>query len=135
MRVIMKRPGEPVSVGDLADYNAMHEYICGCFDTVPLLGSDGSRYLIVCNDDFLSNGSSYNMFLNGVEFYGNIFICGVGEVNGEHDFVGLDGPSIFDIARNLCFSDRDCAILLQAGLAASASDFVCDWGGGLWRFL
>ncbi len=122
MRVILKCPGEPVKIGELADYNAMHEYIGGCFETVPLLCPDGSRYLIVCNDEFLYNGSSFNMFLGGVEFFGNIFICGLGIVNGEKDFVGVDAADIFSISDNLCWSADDRSILQVSALAVSFAE-------------
>ena len=107
MQVILKRPGEVATVGELADYEAMHEYIEGHFETVPLLAPDGCKYLIVCNDEFLINSSKFNMSLGGVEFFGNIFICKVGRVKGEMDFVGLDPADILNIADNLCWSDDD----------------------------
>lgn len=114
MQVILKRPGEVAEVGELADYNAMREYIGGCFETVPLECSDGSQYLIVCNDNFLLNDSKFNIFLSGVHFFGNIFICKIGVVNdlGEQDFVGLDPADILNIADNLCWSALDMLSLV-----------------------
>lgn len=123
MQVILKRPGEIAEVGELADYKAMHEYIGGCFETVPLLAPDGCKYLIVCNDNFLYNGSAFNMSLGGVEFFGNIFICKVGTVNGEFDFVGLDAVDILNIADNLCWSEADMLSLIAAGQELNALPF------------
>lgn len=117
MQVILKRPGEVAEVGELADYNAMREYIGGCFETVSFSCSDGSLFLIVCNDNFLNNGSYFNMSLAGVQFFGNIFICKIGVVNdlGEHDFVGLDPLDILNIANNLCWSEADMLSLSFSG--------------------
>ncbi len=120
MRVILKRPREVATVGDLADYEAIREYIEGHFEIVPLLAPDGCKYLIVCNDNFLNNGSEFNLFLGGVEFYGNIFICKVGRVKGEMDFVGLDCPDILSIARNLCWSESDKRSLMVHALAVNS---------------
>ncbi len=125
MQVILKRPGEVAEVGELADYKAMREYIGGCFETVPLECSDGSRFSIVCNDDFLNNGSHFNMSLAGVQFFGNIFICKLGVVNdlGEHDFVGLDPVDILNIASNLCWSEADMLSLIVQGQELDALPF------------
>lgn len=116
--MILKRPGEVAEVGELADFNAIRSYIDGTFETVPLECSDGSRYLIVCNDNFLNNGSYFNLSLGGVQFFGNIFICKVGVVNdlGEHDFVGLDSDDILSISRNLCWSEADIISLLHTAV-------------------
>ena len=118
----MKCPGEPVKIGELEDYDAMHEFLGGCFETVPLLCPDGSSYLVVCNDEFLLNDSKFNIFLGGVKFIGNIFVCGVGLVNGEHDFIGLNAADLFSISDNLCWSDHDRDILKIAALAVSFAD-------------
>lgn len=109
MQVILKRPGEVAEVGDLADYEAMREYIGGHFETVPFCTSDGSPYLIVCNDNFLNDGSKFNKSLCGTQFFGNIFICKVGIVNeiGEQDFVGLDPVDILMISDLLDWSGAD----------------------------
>lgn len=123
MQVILKRPGEVAEVGYLSDYNAMHEYCGGCFETVPLECSDGSLYLIVCNDNFLFNNSKFNIWLGGVQFFGNIFICKTGIVNGEHDFVGLDAVDILNIADNLCWSESDMISLIVAGQQLNALPF------------
>lgn len=120
MQVILKRPGEVAEVGELSDYDAMHDYIEGCFETVPLVCADGSCYLIVCNDSFLFNNSKFNMWLSGVQFFGNIFICKVGLVNGEHDFVGLDAADILNIADNLCWAEADILSLIVAGQQLNA---------------
>lgn len=123
MQVILKRPGEVATVGYLADYKAMREYIDGHFETVPLLAPDGCKYLIVCNDNFLFNNSEFNMSLGGVEFFGNIFICKVGKVNGEMDFASLDASDILNIADNLCWSDDDMLSLIVQGQELDALPF------------
>lgn len=89
MKVLLIRPGEAPEVGELNGYNEMRDYIGGCFETVNAYG-----YLIVCNDAFLLNDSPYNVTIGGVQFFGNIFVCKVGVVNGEFDFVGLDDADI-----------------------------------------
>lgn len=122
MRVIMKCPGEPVKIGELADYNAMHDFLGGTFETVPFLCADGSKYLIVCNDEFLLNGSKFNISIGGTAFFGNIFICGLGTVNGEHDFVGLNAEDIFLISNNLCWSPQEQGYLDMSALAVSFAD-------------
>lgn len=114
MQVILKRPGEIATVGELTDVRSMQEFVCGHFETVPLSASDVSSYLIVCNDNFLNDGSKFNMSLGGVQFFGNIFICKTGIVYGEPDFVGLDAADILNIADNLCWSDDDmCSLIVQ----------------------
>lgn len=125
MQVILKRPGEVAKVGYLADYNAIHDYIGGCFETVPLECSDGSQYLIVCNDNFLNDGSHFNIWLGGFQFFGNIFICKIGVVNdlGECDFVGLDPADILNIADNLCLSESDMLSLIVSGQELDALPF------------
>lgn len=108
MQVILKRPGEIATVGELADLKAMQEFIEVHLETVPLLGVDGCRYLIVCNDDFLFNDSKFNMSLCGVQFFGNFFICKVGRTpGGDLDFAGLDPDDILNISDNLCWSLDD----------------------------
>lgn len=117
MKVIMKCPGENVKIGELAVFNDIRDFIGGCFETVPLLCSNGSKYLIVCNDSFLLDGSKFNMSLGGVQIFGNFFICGLGQVYGEYgeyDFVGLNHSDILSISDNLCWSDDDRAILKAA---------------------
>ena len=111
MLVIMKRPGEIATIGELTDVRSMQEFVCGHFETVPLSSADGSSYLIVCNDNFLNDGSKFNMSLGGVQFFGNFFICKTGIVNGEPDFVGLDPVDILNIADNLCWSRLDVVAL------------------------
>ncbi len=107
MQVILKRPGEVAEVGELSNYDAMHDYIGGCFETVPFCTPDGSSYLIVCNDNFLFNNSHSNMSLCGVHFFGNIFICKVGVVDelGEQDFIGLCPEDILLISGLLDWSE------------------------------
>ncbi len=113
MRVIMKCPGENVTIGELV-FEEMRDFIGGCFETVPFLCSDGSKFLIVCNDSFLLDGSKFNMSLGGVQIFGNFFICGLGLVNGEYDFVCLSASDILSILDNLCWSDDDRGILKSA---------------------
>lgn len=108
MQVILKRPGEVATVGDLADLEAMQSFVGGHLETVPLLGADGCRYLIVCNDNFLNDDSKFNMSLGGVQFFGNFFICKVGSTpGGDLDFAGLDPEDILNISDNLCWSFDD----------------------------
>lgn len=108
MQVILKRPGEVATVGELADLKAMQEFIEGHLETVPLLGADGCRYLIVCNDNFLYDGSKFNMSFGGVQFFGNFFICKVGRTSGgDLDFSSLDPEDILNISDNLCWSEAD----------------------------
>lgn len=123
MRVIMKRPGYVAEVGELADYDAMREYIGGHFETVPFCSSDGSPYLIVCNDNFLNDGSKFNKSLCGTQFFGNIFICNVGIVNeiGEQDFVGLDPADIMNISYLLDWSGADSLSLFRSACELGAS--------------
>lgn len=85
MKVLMIRPGESPELGDLNGTEEILDYLGGCMETVPYHG-----YVIVCNDDFLYNGSKYNVTFGRTEFYGNIFVCKYGVVNGETDLVGLD---------------------------------------------
>lgn len=115
MRVIIKYPGEAAKLGDLVDYEAMRDFIGGSFETVPLLTADGSRYLIVCNDNFLNDGSKFNISLSGVQFFGNIFICKIDVVNeiGEMDFTGLDFEDIIQISDCICWTEPDKASLYQ----------------------
>lgn len=108
MKVILKRPGECAEIGELTDSKSMHDFCEGCFETVPLFIPSGKRFLIVCNDEFLLNYSQYNMWLGGVQFFGNIFICG----RGEYDFIGLTDDDIADISTLLEWSDLDRASLL-----------------------
>ena len=123
MQVIMKRPGEVAEVGELASYEAMREFIGGHFETVPFCTSDGSPYLIVCNDNFLNDGSKFNKSFCGVQFFGNIFICKDGVVNdiGERDFVGLYPSDIAQITFLLDWSEADRLSLLRSCDELSAS--------------
>lgn len=89
MRVLLIRPGEDPELGYLNGTQEIRDYIGGCMETVPFNG-----YLIVCNDSFLINNSLYNVTLDGIQFFGNIFICKVGMVDGEYDLVGLDDTDI-----------------------------------------
>lgn len=114
MQVILKRPGECANIGDLTGAKSMHDFCEGCIETVPLFTPSGKRFLIVCNEEFLLNNSQYNIWLGGVQFFGNIFICGL----GEDDFVGLSNEDIDDIASLLDWSDQDRASLL--------SPFICS---------
>lgn len=122
MQVILKRPGEVAEVGELVDYDAFHDYIGGCFETVPFCTSDGSSYIIVCNDNFLFNNSHSNMLLCGVHFFGNIFICKVGVVNelGEQDFIGLDPADILLISGLLDWSEADVISLFRSAVELGA---------------
>lgn len=129
MRVILKRPGEHVKVGELANYDEMHKFIGGSFETVPFNCADGSKYLIVCNDEFLLNGSKFNISIGGTQFFGNIFICGFGLVNGEHDFIGLNADDIFSISNNLCWSPQEQGLLDLGALAVSFADPGLERGG------
>ena len=113
MQVILKRPGECAKIGELTDYNSMHDFCEGCIESVPLFTPSGKRFLIVCNEEFLLNDSSFNMWLGGVQFFGNIFICALGfNDDGESDFVGLSNEDIDDIASLLDWSDLDRVSLL-----------------------
>lgn len=117
MQVIMKRPGQAAEVGDLADYKAMHEYCGGCMETVPLVVPTGEMFLIVCNEDFSSHRTEPNIFLSGVLFFGNIFICGVGEVNGERDFVGLSSDDMLEVMRCIGWKEADIINVVSAALS------------------
>ena len=114
MRVILKRPDCAPEIGELADYDAMHDYVDGFIETVPLYIYSFRRIIIVCNDEFLFNGSEYNCTLSGVAFYGNIFICAIGIFNGEHDFVGLTDSEILFIRSN-CFPSQRFRIKCLGG--------------------
>lgn len=122
MQVILKRPGEVAEVGELADLHAMREFVGGCFETVPFCTSDGSRYRIVCNDNFLYNNSVSNMSLCGVHFFGNIFICKVGVVDdsGEQDLIGLDPADIVLISGLLDWSEADVMSLFRSAVELGA---------------
>ena len=85
MKVLLIRPGETPEVGELNCYEEIRDYIGGCIETVSAYG-----YTIVCNDEFLLNDSRYNITIDGIQFFGNIFICKTGIVDGEYDLVGLD---------------------------------------------
>lgn len=98
MKVLLIRPGEAPEVGELNGYNEMSEYVGGCIETVNAYG-----YKIVCNDEFLLNASPYNVTIGGVQFFGNIFVCKVGTVNGEPDLVGLDDADIGNPEFVVCF--------------------------------
>lgn len=89
MKVLLIRPREAPEVGELNGYKEIRDYIGGSFETVNAYG-----YKIVCNDEFLLNDSPYNVTLDGVQFFGNIFVCKDGIVDGEHDLVGLDNADI-----------------------------------------
>lgn len=117
MRVIKKCPGEPVKIGELAGYNEMHDFLGGTLETVPFLCADGSRYLIVCNDEFLLNDSKFNISIGGTNFFGNIFICAECLVNGESDFIGLNADDIFSISQNLCWTSQEQDYLVMVALA------------------
>lgn len=123
MKVIIKRPGEAAKVVVVGDVEELGDFIGGCFESVPLLTADGSRYVIVCNDNFLNDGSKFNMWLSGVMIFGNIFICKIEVVNelGEMDFVGLEDGDIANISDNLCWSDRDRDSLISWFLANAYS--------------
>lgn len=90
MKVLMIRPFEAPEVGELNGTKEIREYIGGFIETYPYAG-----YVVVCNDDYLNNGSRYNVTFGKTQFFGNIFICKYGVVNGEADLVGLD-ESDFD---------------------------------------
>lgn len=85
MKVLFIRPGEAPELGELNGYKEMSDFVGGCLETVNAYG-----YKIVCNDEFLLNDSPYNVTINGVQFFGNIFVCKDGIVDGEHDLIGLD---------------------------------------------
>lgn len=89
MKVLFIRPGEEPELGELYGSAKIRAYIGGCFETVEYKG-----FLIVCNDSFLLNDTRYNCTIGGTQFFGNIFVCKVGMVNGEYDLVGLDQSDI-----------------------------------------
>ena len=119
MLVIMKRPGKVATLGELTDFRSMREYVCGQIDFVSFCTSDGSPYLIVFNDNFLNDGSEFNISFCGAQYFGNIFICKCGIVNGDADFIGLDPSDVFNIADNLCWSRDDKISLIGLGVEAS----------------
>lgn len=90
MKVLLIRPGEEPELGFLNGSAEIRSYIGGCIETVPCFG-----YTIVCNDSFMLDDSLlYNVTLNGINYFGNIYICKVGIVNGEHDLVGLEDSDL-----------------------------------------
>lgn len=89
MKVLLIRPGEAPEVGEFNGYKEMSNFVGVCIEIVNAYG-----YKIVCNDEFLLNDSPYNVTIDGVQFFGNIFVCKDGIVDGEHDLVGLDDADI-----------------------------------------
>ncbi len=91
MKVLLKRPGQCGELGEINGYDDMFDFIGGCIEIVRLYD-----YRIVCNDEFLFNGSQLNCHIAGTTYFGNIFICGEAVVNelGEHDLVGLTDDQI-----------------------------------------
>ena len=122
MRVIKKCLGEPAYLSSLSGVDSMREFVGGSIEIVPFICSDCSKYRIVCNDEFLLNGSEFNVSIGGTQFFGNIFICAEGLVNGEPDLVGLNADDIFRIVDNLCWSDDERGYLEIAGLAVYYAD-------------
>ncbi|MBQ8195687.1 MAG: DUF3846 domain-containing protein [Oscillospiraceae bacterium] len=87
MKVILKRPGQAFEVGELNGIDEIWNYLGGAMETVPF---KGYKYRVVCNDEFLYNGSEPNIRIDGVDYYGNIFICSTGEnEHGEWDLIGM----------------------------------------------
>lgn len=85
MKVLLIRPGEAPEIGELNGYKEMSDFVGGWFETVDAFG-----YKIVCNDSFLLNDTPYNVTIDGVQFFGNIFVCKEGILAGEPVLVGLD---------------------------------------------
>ena len=90
MKVITKEPGKAPEIRELQRKD-IWDYLGGCMETVGLY----KDFVIICNDDFLFNGSEYNVTLNHgnnytTAFYGNIFICKIVELpSHERDLGGL----------------------------------------------
>lgn len=106
MRVIIKSPGEPALVLDLEDYRS---FIGGQSAVFPILTADGSRYVIVCNDNFLNDGSKFNISLTGVQFFGNIFICKLDYIDDDLDFCSLSDDDILSLVDCIGWSEPDKA--------------------------
>lgn len=95
MKVIMKRPGKNFEVGELNGIDEIWDYLGGAMETVVY---KGTKFRVVCNDEFLYNGSEPNIYLDDVNYRGNIFICSTG-INefGEHDLIGLTDDDIKEL--------------------------------------
>ncbi len=91
MKVLLKRPGRCGELGEINGIDEMQDFVGGFIEIVRL-----HDYCIVCNDEFLINGSQLNCHISSTTFFGNIFICGEAVVNelGEHDLVGLTDDQI-----------------------------------------
>lgn len=92
MKVVLIRPGQVPEVGELNGIDEMCAFVGGSIECVPY----SSNMRIVCNDEFLLNGSPLNCLLGGTVYYGNIFICGIGydDKSGERDLIGLTDAQI-----------------------------------------
>lgn len=118
MKVISKTPGTPAQLSNL-EYSEIRSFIGGTPETVPFMSPNCERYVIVCNDSFWLNGSEFNIFLAGVAFCGNIFICKEGIVNGEPDLVGLDKKDYIEIMLTLGWSLDDMRTVLSQQIFTS----------------
>ena len=115
MKVILKRPGECAKLGWLPDRHSMCDFCDGTIDSVSLFTPSGKQFFVVSNFEFFINKSLFNMWLGGTQFFGNIFVCGIGlNESGVCDFVGLTDDDIEDIVRLLDWSDRDRVSLLSS---------------------
>lgn len=111
MQVILKRPGECAKLGYLTVEDSIYNFLDSTsIDSFPLYTPSGKRYQVVFNIA-LPDYIPFNIFLGGVYYYGNIFVCGIGD---DFGYVGLTNDDIDEIASLFDWSDMDRASLLTS---------------------
>lgn len=109
MKVILKRPGEAARIGFFIVEDSADIFCEGPSDYIPFFTPSGNKYVVVCNAR-LPSSAPFNIFLGGVYYFGNIFICGFD--SDTYDYVSLTDDDIEEIASLLDWSDLDIVSLL-----------------------
>lgn len=74
IRILMKRPGEKVSVVELAnELKALQHFVDGYIEVVRL----ATDLAVICNEEGRLMGLPYNVSICGHDFVGTILIVGV----------------------------------------------------------
>lgn len=74
IRVLTKRPGQvPRSTWIENSLKNLQNYVGGYIETVTL----STDFVVICDEEGRLNGKEYNCTICGVDFVGDIIICGV----------------------------------------------------------
>ena len=114
MQVILKRPGEPAEVGFLTTEDSIYNFLDGVPSYDPFFTPSGNMYFVGYKFVVDFNITPFNMWLGGVQYFGNIFICSRAIINGEFTFLSLSDDDLEDIFNRLDWSDADKRCLMHS---------------------